>query len=377
VWLGGRLRGRAAGWAGLSAIPRILGSMSDPVPARLSAYARLQGGVVTRKQAVRAGMSPHVIAWRLRSGRWQQVYRGVYATFTGPLTREARLWAALLYAGAGAVLSHESAGESQKLIDSPLSVIHVTVPTSRRVTPAPGLVVHVSDQALRIPFPPGVLPATLPEDTVIDLAEAADDVDGVYGWVTRAFGRGVTGDVKMRFALERRKRLRWRSELGEAVTAGAGGAHSVLELRWDRDVERAHGLPLSQHQVPFRKKDGRRGYRDRVFAECGVIVELDGRQAHPDEARGADKARDNAAAADVDGQTLRYGWKEVRYEACETAALTTRVLWRHGWRGRPRPCLPACPVAVQLNDLDKWLDTLPQEQRRAAGWNGGAGAADC
>jgi hypothetical protein len=351
--------------------------MSRVIPARLDAQAALQEGVITRRQAIRAGMATSAIEWKLRSGRWRQVHWGVYATFTGPLNRNARMWAAVLYAGTGAMLSHESAGELQNLVDGPAVAVHVAVPRRREVALAQGVVIHRSDQSLRLTFPPGVLPRTLPEDTVIDLAEAADDVDGVYGWVTRAFGRGVTGDVKMRFALERRKRLRWRSELGEAVTAGAGGAHSVLELRWDRDVERAHGLPLSQHQVPFRKKDGRRGYRDRVFAECGVIVELDGRQAHPDEARGADRARDNAAAADGDGHTLRYGWKEVRYEACETAALTTRVLWRHGWRGRPRPCLPACPVAVQLNDLDKWLDTLPQEQRRAAGWNGGAGAADC
>jgi hypothetical protein len=281
------------------------------------------------------------------------------------------MWAAVLYAGAGAMLSHDSAGQLQNLVDAPTLAIHITVPRKREVTPTKGVVVHRSDKPLRLTFPPGALPATLPEDTVIDLAEAADDVDGVYGWVTRAFGREVTGEVKMRFALEGRKRLRWRSELGEAITAGAGGAHSVLELRWDRDVERAHRLPPSQHQVLFRKKDGRRGFRDRVFTEWGVIVELDGRQAHPDEARGADKARDNAAAADGDGHTLRYGWKDVRYEACETSVQTVRVLWRHGWRDRPRPCSSACLITALLHDLDKWLDTLTQQQRRAAGWTSG------
>src|SRR5215475_5365144 len=72
------------------------------------------------------------------------------------------------------------------------------------------------------------------------------------------------------------KRLRWRSELEEAITAGDGGAHSALELRWDRDVERAHGLPGARKQVRFRKQNGGSGYRDRVYPEYGVIIELDG-----------------------------------------------------------------------------------------------------
>jgi hypothetical protein len=342
--------------------------MSDTMPTRVRALAALQAGVITRKQAIISGMSSGGINAKLRHKRWQQVYRGVYATFTGPLDRSARLWAALLYAGRGAVLSHQTAGELQKLTDQPSALVHLTVPASRRVTRVKGLVIHVSDQGLRLPFPHGVLPMTLPEDTIIDLAESADDVDDVYGWVTRAFGREITGDFKMRVAIGRRRRLRWRSELEDAVTAGAGGAHSVLELRWDRDVEGAHGLPASRKQVRFTKANGRSGYRDRVYADFGVIIELDGRQAHPGETRGADRARDNAAAADGDGQTLRYGWKEVRYEACETAVQTVKVLWRRGWRGKPRPCSPACPVARLLEDLDSWLGALSDAQRSAGGW---------
>jgi very-short-patch-repair endonuclease len=342
--------------------------MTDILPPRLQSYAKLHGGVVTRKQAIKAGMSRHAIEWRLQAGRWQQAYRGVYATFTGPLDRTARLWAAVLYAGRGAVLSYETAGELQKLVDKPAPVIHLTVPANRRVTQVKGLVIHVSDQGWRLPFPHGVLPATLPEDTIIDLAESADDVDDVYGWVTRAFGRDITGDVKMRIAIGRRIRLRWRSELEEAIAAGAGGAHSALELRWDRDVEQAHGLPAARRQVRFRKQSGSSGYRDRVYAEYGVIIELDGKKAHPEEARGRDRARDNAAAAEGHGQTLRYGWKDVRYEPCQTTVQTVRVLWRRGWRGRPTPCSPACPVARLLQDLDTRLAALPEARRRAAGW---------
>jgi len=51
------------------------------------------------------------MAHRLKSAKWRRVQRGVYATFTGPVHREARLWAALRRAGPGAMLSHETAAE--------------------------------------------------------------------------------------------------------------------------------------------------------------------------------------------------------------------------------------------------------------------------
>src|SRR5580692_9626127 len=81
----------------------------------------VQCGIVDRAQAKQAGFSDRQILHRLRSGRWQRVHQGVYATFTGPLPREARLWAALRRVGEGAMLSHETAAEVHGLIDKPAS----------------------------------------------------------------------------------------------------------------------------------------------------------------------------------------------------------------------------------------------------------------
>jgi hypothetical protein len=343
--------------------------MSADMPAKLRRDAVLQAGVVTRKQAITAGMSVGVINAKLRFGRWRAVYRGVYATFTGPLSRSAQLWAAVLHAGEGAVLSHESAGELQHLVDTPATVIHVTIPARRRVTPLPGLTIHVSDRPARLPsYPDGVPPATVVEDTIIDLAEAADNVDDVYGWVTKAFGRRAvhTDEVSLLLAVDGRTRLRWRSELKEAIVAGSGGAHSTLELRWDRDVERAHGLPTSRKQVRFTSRGGKVGFRDRVYVEWGLIVELDGKKAHPEEQRGTDNSRDNHAR-EAGSETMRYGWREVRYEACDTTVQFARVLWRRGWRGRPKPCSPTCPVGKLLSELDMWLAANPLPRQQWAG----------
>ena len=163
--------------------------------------------------------------------------------------------------------------------------------------------------------------------------------------MTRALARNLTDEARLRQAMTVRPRLRWRADLDELIVAAAGGDHSVLEFRYHCDVERAHGLPESARQVPFTALGGRRGRRDRVYDEYGVVVELDGRFAHPGENQWKDKARDNAAAAEGQ-QSLRYGWINVRWKACATAAEVARVLRLHGWDGHPKPCSPGCLVQL-------------------------------
>jgi hypothetical protein len=285
-----------------------------------------------------------LIRRRIENGRWQQLHRGVYALFSGSPDRDARLWAAILWSGPGAVLSHETAAELQQLADRPAPLIHVTVPKERRVRAVPGLVVHRSATVARMRFPADVLPRTWVEDTILDLTQAADTLDDVCGWVTRAFGRRLTNEAKLRAVMELRKKLRWRTDLDELITVAAGGAHSVLEVRYDRDVERAHLLPESRHQAPFVGPGGRAGFRDRCYEKFGLIVELDGNETHPAEHHWKDKARDNAAAAHG-MQSLRYGWKNVSKEACATAAEVASVLQLRGWEECPRPCSRSCVIA--------------------------------
>jgi len=185
---------------------------------------------------------------------------------------------------------------------------------------------------------------------VLDLTQTAATFDDVCGWITRAFARDLTDEGRPREAMSNRTKLRWRADLHELIAAAAGGDHSVLEFRYDRDVERAHRLPESSRQVPFATPGGRRGRRDRVYKEYAVVVELDGRLAHPAETQGRDKARDNAAALEGK-QTLRYGWTDVRRQPCSTAVEVAKVLRLRGWDGWLRPCSPGCPVGRESPSL--------------------------
>jgi hypothetical protein len=308
----------------------------------------VQCGIVDRAQAKRAGFSDRQIWHRLRSGRWQRVHEGVYATFTGPLTPDARLWAALRRAGDGAMLSHETAAEVHGLIDKPASkTIHVTVPAGRRPVrrgPARGVVIHRSGQSRpQLPIT-WKLPRTRIEDTVLDLIDAAPTFQVAYGWIARAVSRDLATVSMLRAALATRRRARYRAELAVAFGESDDGVHSGLELRYVRDVEGAHGLPSAQRQAR-REIAGRIHYRDNWYAEYRVCVELDGPAFHRDERVWKDKRRDNLNLAEDGAETFRFGPLEVTELACESAGMVAAALARNGWKGTPRPCRrPGCSL---------------------------------
>ena len=303
--------------------------------------------MITRGQALWGGVSRSAITSKLTHARWQQVYRGVYATFTGPIGREAALWAVVLYAGPGARLSRETAAELIRLSDRPSPLIHVTIAAKRRVVPPMGVAIHRSanpETAWR--FARGVPPHTFAEETVIDLVHAAADLDDVIAHVTRAFARNLTSEERLRREAAARKKLRWRADLDEIIPRAAGGAHSVLEYRYDRDVEQAHGLPPAIKQARFTKPDGSRGRRDRYYEQYGLIIELDGRKYHPGERRHLDQVRDNDATASG-GSTLRYGWVDVTRKQCAAAAQVHAALAKRGYPGPLKPCSPACGALTE------------------------------
>ncbi|HEY1616493.1 MAG TPA: hypothetical protein VGG25_02685 [Streptosporangiaceae bacterium] len=218
------------------------------------------------------------------------------------------------------------------------------VSLDRRIGVVPGLAVHLSGRA-ELAGHPTLTPArTRVEETVLDLVDAATTLDDAYGWVARALGRRLTTQAHLRRALADRGRNRWRKELTELLSPDWAGAHSVLEYRYVRGVERPHGLPGGVRQARARR--GRAViYRDVLYEEYALAVELDGQAAHPAELRWKDIHRDNAAAADG-VTTLRFGWLDVTQSPCLVAAQVAQVLGLRGYSGG-RSCSPACPVTAQ------------------------------
>ena len=138
-------------------------------PSAFDELVARQHGVISRAQCQATGLTDAAIRVRLAGDRWQRLFDGVYATFTGPPSRTALFWAVLLYAGEEAVLSHESAAELAGLVDEPAPLVHVTIPAERRVRPARGVAVHRSNRAAVARQPTREPARTRVEETVVDL----------------------------------------------------------------------------------------------------------------------------------------------------------------------------------------------------------------
>jgi very-short-patch-repair endonuclease len=319
----------------------VIGMRNQPSPEQQELLQR-QNGTLSRAQALNLGLTDSAILVRIRNGRWQRLFPGAYAAFSGEPGRMAWLWAALHCAGPGSVLSHQTAADLYGLLDSPAQLIHVTVPSGSRVARRPGLAIHYSSRLAAARHPALSPPRTRIEETVLDLAAGARSLDDALCWIFRACGSRRTTAAHIAAAMAARSRMRWRDELRAALAYAADGVHSLLEWRYAHGVERPHGLPQARRQRQVRRRS-RNEYQDVSYEEFGTVVELDGRIAHPDAVRWRDTRRDNANAAD--GRvTLRYNWADVTERRCQVAAEVAAVLRNRGWTGVPRRCGSGCAL---------------------------------
>jgi hypothetical protein len=322
--------------------------MGLKIPAGGRELLARQGGVIGRAQGAQLGLSPYSMRHRVRAADWQRVQRGVYATFSGEVTREAQLWAALLRGGPEAVLSHQTAAELYGLLKQPSPMIHLTVPATANPAKSgkiPGVAVHRSRIIEATRHPALLPPRTRIEDTVLDLIEDMDDPAGRYDLICRAVGSRLTTSERLWRALDARSRFRDRREAESALGDAGQGALSNLERRYLRGVERRHGFPVAVRQTRIRN-GGKSIYLDNLYQEYLVCVELDGKAAHPDSEQWRDRRRDRRNLAVEKIVTMRFGYLDLRTQEaqCQTAGEVARVLRDRGpWVGA-RCRLADCPV---------------------------------
>lgn len=312
-----------------------------------------QANVITRQQALAAGLTSKAIRSRLAAGRWQRLQHGVYATFTGPPARAAQLWAAVLRAGPEAVLSHQTAAEIQGLAAKAARLIHVTVPSGARIVPPRGAMVHYSGRLDQARHPVLLPPRTRLEETVLDLVDGAATLDEAVSILAQALGKRLTTAPLLLGALETRTRLRRRPEVARALGIAGEGTHSLLEFRYVTRVERPHNLPTGIRQRRVRRA-GRRQYQDVAYDGYQTVVELDGQVAHPEAERWRDTRRDNLNAA-YGLATIRLGYADVTERPCHSAALIGRALVQRGWTGSLRRCGRDCVLPAKAAILTRPL----------------------
>ncbi|RZT87970.1 hypothetical protein EV383_4904 [Pseudonocardia sediminis] len=325
-------------------------TMRRDVPREVLASGRLQewdrlladqAGMVHVAQLRRLGVTWSSLLAQVEAARWRAVVHGVYATFTGPLPRESRIWAALLYGGAAAILSHRTAAEEWHLtpvVDGP---VHLTVPYGASAISQPGLVTVHRSRAHSHIVVGTVPPRTSRADTAVDVAvEEPDALSARTALLSLLTGGGVR-PLEVERRLRERPPRRYRRALAAAVGMVRDGVHSVLEEVFAVQVEQAHGLPPAHRQSPF-VVDGVTLWEDATYDHVGIplTVRLDGRTHLRNDVSFRDRRRDNAA--ELAGRSrLTFGWTDLSADPCGGAEEVEQVLRRHGWTGRSTLC-PAC-----------------------------------
>jgi very-short-patch-repair endonuclease len=237
---------------------------------RIAALASRQRGRVRYDQLRSIGVGHATIsAWR-RAGYIYLVLPRVYAVGHVGTSVEAELSAALLYAGPGAMLSHDTGVWWLGLLKYPSIEIHVSTP--RRVRCRGNIVVHGERKLERV-WHRG-LPVTTPSRAILDYAATGPAdllrlvlANADYGdhldtdELQRIMGRGIAGSAALRAAL----------------------AIHLPELAHTRSwLERLLLTFCETQQVPIpRINIYIEGWLvDAVWPHQRVVVEVDGLQGH-------------------------------------------------------------------------------------------------
>lgn len=269
--------------------------------------------IVTYSQCAALGLSASFVKRRLATRQWLRLHRGVFKVSGSAPTVEQQEAAALLAAGHGAVLSHQSAAKHHRLDVPSTPIIHLTIPGKRNISALSGTRVWRS-----IDFPPFVWAQRWPlritplDRTVLDLASILDDswlravVDSAlrpapdrlvtFQRLVGSRGRGRAGAQRLRKLLSQYEQ---QAEIPDSALESLGVELTVLLSQ--RPV--LHYWVMTQGTLLAEV--------DLGWPELQIGVEFDGWKHHGNRfAFGRDRWRDRQLT--LRGWTvMRFTWKDV------------------------------------------------------------------
>lgn len=248
--------------------------------AAVAVVAARQKGLVTRAQALEAGLSSTGVDRRLHAGRWFRFERGVYLIAGAPVTWRVKVLAACL--ATGGVASHRTVAVLHGLDGFREGGIDVVVPGDRRCRSVGARVHRSLDLHLFEPVRIDGIPVTPTSRLAVDLGavvafsayeRAMDELIGrrLLSWpnavdaLFRHARRGRDGVGALRRLVE--------SRMGEAVD------ESALERAFFRAF-RSVSLPRPDRQVEIYDEHGFIARVDFAYPGPKIAIELDSRRFH-------------------------------------------------------------------------------------------------
>ena len=280
----------------------------------IAELAERQHGVLAYLQLRAIGVGRGGIEHRVKCGRLHRIHRGVYAVGHRILTPDGWRLAAVLAAGPGAVLSHESAADLWCIRDMARPLHVVSVPRHVRL---PSVETHhVTLPADEVTTVRGIPVTTVPR-TILDLAAKRPEREIARliheAEVKRLWDRLSLWDLLERYP----RRAGARTVRAALADRDPGVPKNVFEDAFLAFLDR-HGLPRPEINVWL--KAGTKWYEvDCLWREEHLIVELDGRAAH-DTARSFESDRLKDRRLRVAGwDPIRVTWRQLHHQEAELA----------------------------------------------------------
>jgi hypothetical protein len=253
--------------------------------------------VISRADANRFGFTDDAIRHRLDKGRWRRVLPHTYLT-SDTVTWNDRLWAASIFAGAGALISGAAALSDLGLrsVQRPESIL-VLVPPARAPRSLGWVRVRPSARPVTAAVRLGP-PRASEARAVADLALERHRLDDVRALVAEAVRLGLCTVDELAHEL-RHGPQRGSAHLRQAIDEVGGGAWSAPEARAATLLRGAHVPPFEQNAA-VRLSTGVTLTVDFLWRELRAVLEIDS-DAHHALAGDADWTSDRHLLLETDG----------------------------------------------------------------------------
>jgi hypothetical protein len=276
------LRDYVAVRGGLSDLTVMLGGMKQVAPEAdriIAKVLRQQAGLITRPQALTAGMSQAALRHKIRSdGPWRAVLPGIYLIHNGPLAGGQREIAAVLYAGHRCVITGLSALRSAGVRAPMTEVVDVLIPQESKRQSAEFVRTH---RTIRMPERPivanGIQWAPVAR-AVADVARIGLEFGDFRELAAAAVQRGrcMVGELadELRAGPNRGSGL-LRTVLGEITDGIASGAEGDL-----RKLIKSSDLPEPMYNPRLYVGSQFLASPDAWWRDEGVAGEVDSKEWH-------------------------------------------------------------------------------------------------